>query len=44
MAAGDFDVHKPGEGPITVIPTDESAKLHPSSVYGITSRCRNHSS
>ncbi|GAA1668478.1 NAD-dependent epimerase/dehydratase family protein [Microbacterium lacus] len=36
MAAGDFDVHMPGEGPITVIPTDESAKLHPSSVYGIT--------
>lgn len=36
MAAGDFDVHMPGAGPITVIPTDESAKLHPSSVYGIT--------
>jgi dTDP-L-rhamnose 4-epimerase len=36
MAAGDFDVHMPGEGPISVIPTDESAKLHPSSVYGIT--------
>lgn len=36
MAKGDFDVHLPGEGPLEVIPTDEQAKLHPSSVYGIT--------
>ncbi|MCR2810246.1 MULTISPECIES: NAD-dependent epimerase/dehydratase family protein [unclassified Microbacterium] len=36
MAAGDFDVHIPGVGPLSVIPTDENAKLHPSSVYGIT--------
>lgn len=36
MAAGDFDVHMPNEGPLTLIPTDEQAKLHPSSVYGIT--------
>ena len=36
MAAGDFDVHAPGEGELTLVPTDESAKLHPSSVYGIT--------
>lgn len=36
MAAGDFDVHHPGEGALTLIPTDESALLHPSSVYGIT--------
>lgn len=36
MAAGDFDVHQPGEGALTLIPTDESALLHPSSVYGIT--------
>ncbi|MCR2764618.1 NAD-dependent epimerase/dehydratase family protein [Microbacterium sp. zg.B48] len=36
MAAGDFDVHIPGAGPLSVIPTDENAKLHPSSVYGIT--------
>ncbi|KAA9130134.1 NAD-dependent epimerase/dehydratase family protein [Microbacterium caowuchunii] len=36
MAAGDFDVHLAGEGPLQVIPTDEDAKLHPSSVYGIT--------
>jgi dTDP-L-rhamnose 4-epimerase len=36
MAAGDFDLHIPGAGPLTVIPTDEDAKLHPSSVYGIT--------
>jgi len=36
MAAGDFDVHMPGEGPVETVPTDENAKLHPSSVYGIT--------
>ena len=36
MAAGDFDVHLAGEGAIEVIPTDERATLHPSSVYGIT--------
>jgi dTDP-L-rhamnose 4-epimerase len=36
MAAGDFAVHMPGEGELAVIPTDENAKLHPSSVYGIT--------
>ncbi|QMU97724.1 NAD-dependent epimerase/dehydratase family protein [Microbacterium esteraromaticum] len=36
MAAGDFDVHVDGEGPLTLIPTDEQSKLHPSSVYGIT--------
>ncbi|MCE4025704.1 NAD-dependent epimerase/dehydratase family protein [Microbacterium sp. Au-Mic1] len=36
MAAGDFDVHVPGEGALRLIPTDESALVHPSSVYGIT--------
>ncbi|MFB6609580.1 NAD-dependent epimerase/dehydratase family protein [Agromyces sp. NPDC056379] len=37
MASGDFDVHMPGvEGELAVIPTPESAALHPSSVYGIT--------
>jgi len=36
MAAGDFDVHMTGEGPLQMIPTAEDAKLHPSSVYGIT--------
>ncbi|KAA0961400.1 NAD-dependent epimerase/dehydratase family protein [Microbacterium sp. ANT_H45B] len=36
MSAGDFDVHAAGEGPISLVPTDESALLHPSSVYGIT--------
>ncbi len=36
MAAGDFDVHHPGEGRLTSIRTDEGATLHPSSVYGIT--------
>jgi dTDP-L-rhamnose 4-epimerase len=36
MARGDFEVHMKGEGPVAMIPTDESARLHPSSVYGIT--------
>lgn len=36
MAAGDFEVHVPGEGPLELVPTDENAKLSPSSVYGIT--------
>lgn len=36
MASGDFDVHLPGEGALTLIPTPETALLHPSSVYGIT--------
>ena len=36
MAAGDFEVHMPGEGPLAVTPTTEDAALHPSSVYGIT--------
>ncbi|KQZ82077.1 epimerase [Microbacterium sp. Root166] len=36
MAAGDFAVHISGEGALEMVPTDEQAKLHPSSVYGIT--------
>lgn len=36
MAAGDFEVHLAGEGPLRMVPTDENARLHPSSVYGIT--------
>ena len=36
MAAGDFDVHVAGEGPLAMIATDENSQLHPSSVYGIT--------
>ncbi|WP_322409610.1 NAD-dependent epimerase/dehydratase family protein [Microbacterium invictum] len=36
LEVGDFDVHMPGEGRIEVIPTAEDARLHPSSVYGIT--------
>ena len=36
MAAGDFAVHLDGEEALELIPTDEAAKLHPSSVYGIT--------
>ncbi|MDL5352589.1 NAD-dependent epimerase/dehydratase family protein [Microbacterium sp. zg-YB36] len=36
LAAGHFDVRMPDEGPLETIATDEDAKLHPSSVYGIT--------
>ncbi|WDG18965.1 NAD-dependent epimerase/dehydratase family protein [Microbacterium sp. Clip185] len=36
MARGDFDVHLPGEDTLELVPTAEDAKLHPSSVYGIT--------
>ncbi|MDY0830365.1 NAD-dependent epimerase/dehydratase family protein [Microbacterium sp. BG28] len=36
MAAGEFEVHLSGEGPLKLVPTAEDAKLHPSSVYGIT--------
>jgi len=36
MAAGDFEVHVSGEGPLQLVPTDENAALSPSSVYGIT--------
>jgi len=36
MSRGDFEVHLSGEGSLSVTPTDENAKLHPSSVYGIT--------
>jgi len=36
MKAGDFEVKVPGSGPLEVLPTDESSRLHPSSVYGIT--------
>ena len=36
MAAGDFNVRAAGEGALEMIPTGEGAKLHPSSVYGIT--------
>ena len=36
MAAGDFDVHMDAGDELTLVPTDERAKLHPSSVYGIT--------
>jgi dTDP-L-rhamnose 4-epimerase len=36
MASGDFDVHLDGAGPLRLIPTPETALLHPSSVYGIT--------
>lgn len=40
MAAGDFDVHLPGHGTLTVIPTPETALIHPSSVYGITKQAQ----
>ena len=36
MAAGDFDVHLEGHDPLELVPTDENARLHPSSVYGIS--------
>ncbi len=36
MQKGDFEVKYPGSGPLTVMATDESSKVHPSSVYGIT--------
>ncbi|MDQ1122963.1 NAD-dependent epimerase/dehydratase family protein [Microbacterium trichothecenolyticum] len=36
MSRGDFEVHLEGEGELALVPTDEDAKLHPSSVYGIT--------
>lgn len=36
MSAGDFEVKFEGQGGLTLVPTDESATLHPSSVYGIT--------
>ena len=36
MATGDFEVHMTSGDALSVIPTDETAKLHPSSVYGIT--------
>jgi len=37
MAAGKFDPLCPLSGePLTLLPTDEESKIHPSSVYGIT--------
>lgn len=37
MSKGDFEVKYPGcSKPLTLLPTDESSKIHPSSVYGIT--------
>ena len=36
LLSGLFDVTHPGVGPLRMIPTGEDAKLHPSSVYGIT--------
>ena len=36
LMSGLFDVTHPGAGPLRMIPTAEDAKLHPSSVYGIT--------
>jgi len=36
MSTGDFDVHMTGHGALEMVPTNEDAKLHPSSVYGIT--------
>lgn len=36
MAAGDFEVHLAGAGALTSVPTPETGRIHPSSVYGIT--------
>lgn len=37
MSAGDFEVTHPDiDGPLELVSTDEEAKIHPSSVYGIT--------
>ena len=36
MAAGRFEVTWPGSASLTLVPTREDAKIHPSSVYGIT--------
>ena len=36
MNSGNFEVKYPGSGPLTLMATDESSKIHPSSVYGIT--------
>ena len=36
MRAGDFEVKYPGSTKLEVAATDESSKIHPSSVYGIT--------
>lgn len=36
MKAGDFEVKFPGSSRLELLATDESSRLHPSSVYGIT--------
>lgn len=36
MKRGDFEVKYPGSGPLTLMPTDETSRIHPSSIYGIT--------
>lgn len=36
MKAGRFEATYPGSGPLTLLPTDEESRIHPSSVYGIT--------
>lgn len=36
MDEGDFEVKYPGSSALTLVATDESSKIHPSSVYGIT--------
>ncbi len=36
MARGDFEVKYPGSSELTLMPTDEDSRIHPSSIYGIT--------
>ncbi|MDT0141086.1 NAD-dependent epimerase/dehydratase family protein [Microbacterium sp. PRC9] len=40
LAAGRFEVVVPGEGPLTLIPTAENARIQPASVYGITKQAQ----
>jgi dTDP-L-rhamnose 4-epimerase len=36
MEAGRFEIYDDAGAPLTLVPTDETALIHPSSVYGIT--------
>jgi dTDP-L-rhamnose 4-epimerase len=36
LEKGDFEVKYPGSGPLSVMATDETSKIHPSSIYGIS--------
>jgi dTDP-L-rhamnose 4-epimerase len=36
LEKGEFEVKYPGSGPLSVMATDETSKIHPSSIYGIS--------